>query len=110
MYLVRALLLITAKLNFHVTAAHLPGKTNSIADALSLSLQIPGIFPSSASRPADTSRNLQGSASQADLQSLDEQTAALLFQGLAKSTRRTYNTSQRRFFEFCYWSKRINSN
>ena len=35
MHLVRALFLITAKLNFHVTAAHLPGKTNSIADALS---------------------------------------------------------------------------
>ena len=35
MHLVRALFLITAKLNFHVTAVHLLGKTNSIADALS---------------------------------------------------------------------------
>ena len=35
MYLVRDLFLISAKFKFHIAAAHLPGKTNLIADALS---------------------------------------------------------------------------
>ena len=35
MYLVRDLFLISAKFKFHIAAAHLPGKTKLIADALS---------------------------------------------------------------------------
>ena len=33
-----------------------------------------------------------------------------MFHGLAKSTRRAYSASQRRFLEFCYWSKLIHDN
>lgn len=35
MHLVRALFLVSAKFNFRVCAAHVPGKTNAIADSLS---------------------------------------------------------------------------
>ena len=42
------------------------------------------------------------------MQSLEEQTTALLFEGLAKSTRKTYSTAQLRFLDFRYWSKRVN--
>ena len=35
MHLVRALFLVTARFNFRICAAHVPGKTNRLADALS---------------------------------------------------------------------------
>lgn len=34
---------------------------------------------------------------------------SLLFNGLAKSTRRTYSAAQRRFLEFCFWSGQVQS-
>ena len=34
---------------------------------------------------------------------------SLLFNGLAKSTRRTYSAAQRRFLEFCFWSGQVKS-
>lgn len=44
------------------------------------------------------------------MRSLEELTSSLLFQGLAKSTRRTYTASQHRFLSFCYWSQQLNDN
>ena len=44
------------------------------------------------------------------MQSLTAYTNSLMFHGLAKSTRKTYSSSQRRFLEFCYWSKLIHDN
>ena len=33
-----------------------------------------------------------------------------MFQGIASSTRRTYDSAQRKFLEFCRWSQRVNAN
>lgn len=33
-----------------------------------------------------------------------------MFQGIASSTRRTYDSAQRKFLEFCQWSQRVNEN
>ena len=41
---------------------------------------------------------------------MTDYTTSLLYYGLAKSTRKTYSASQRRFLEFCYWAGHIHEN
>ena len=33
-----------------------------------------------------------------------------MFQGIAKTTRKTYDSAQRKFLEFCHWSQCLNAN
>ena len=33
-----------------------------------------------------------------------------MFQGIAKTTRKTYESAQRKFLEFCHWSQCLNAN
>ena len=54
-------------------------------------------------------RSSCGVESPLDIQHLNEQAMLLLFNGLAKSTRRTYSAAQRRFLEFCFWSGQVQS-
>ena len=66
-----------------------------------------GVSPSRPRSSACPSANTQEFVSPFDMQSLRAYTNSLMFHGLAKSTRKTYSASQRRFLEFCYWSKLI---
>ena len=49
-------------------------------------------------------------ASPSELVELHQQTRALMFQGIASSTRRTYSSAQRKFLEFCHWSQSVHPN
>ena len=49
-------------------------------------------------------------ASPSELVELHQQTRALMFQGIASSTRRTYSSAQRKFLEFCHWNQSVHPN
>ena len=90
MHLVRALFLVTARFNFRICAAHVPGKTNGFADLYMVSTYT-GVSPSRPRSSAYPSANTQEFASPSDMQSLTAYTNSLMFHGLAKSTRKTYS-------------------
>ena len=109
MHLVHALFLVTARFNFCICAAHVPGKTNRLADALSR-FNLQEFSPSHPQNSAYPSANTQEFASPSDMEFFKGLYQFLMFHGLAKSTRKTYSASQRQFLEFCYWSKLIHDN
>ena len=46
----------------------------------------------------------------ARLSPLEQQTQTLMFQGIAKTTRKPYDSALRKFLEFCHWSQCLNAN
>lgn len=84
---------------------HVPGVDNTQTDALSrnnmtkLFLSLPKADPTPTRVPEDLLGNRD--TARLDLYQLESEAARLLYQGLAKSTTKTYSAAQRIFIDFC---------
>ena len=68
------------------------------------------VFRQLAPRPLNPGSGAPLIASPFELSQLEQQTRTLMFQGIAKTTRKTYDSAQRKFLEFCHWSQCLNAN
>ena len=89
MHLLRDLLMSAARFSFSFSVEHVLGVQNEIADALSRFHNTP-----SDARPAAAPGSV-------DRSTLEEHCLGFLAQGLVPSTRKSYSSAQRRFYEFC---------
>ena len=105
MKLVRELFLCAARMNFTIIAKHVPGKDNNIADSMSrFNMQV---FRQLAPHAHLTPIMVPPAVLARGNYKLEQQTRTPMFEGIANSTRRTYDSAQRKFLEFCPWSKCI---
>ena len=108
MHIIRCLTLIECAYDFVVVSKHLPGKHNSIADALSrnhlstfLSLYIPTGFSVPHSSAIITTPTCGMSEARLDLCKLGNSVCKYFHEGLASSTQQSYDSAKARFINFC---------
>jgi len=104
MDLIRCLAFIAAKFQLSMPAVYLPGKENTIADAISrnnLSL-FHSLYPQTPDRSScSTGRPVDGIVPGLDLQSVNKAVERYFSTGLASGTKKTYQAGQRHYLSFC---------
>ncbi len=108
MHLMRCLVFIAARFDFVFTAAHIRGRDNVLADALSRNKSplFLSLFPQALRTPTPLPQALQdlliGSRPAGlDLANLDKSVEFFFRNSLASSTQRSYASAQSRYLTFC---------
>ena len=107
MHLVRCILFFSAAFDFNPTAAHIPGRYNTLADPISRTIHIffPFILPTgylpashSASQHNQCATNRKTGL---DVKQLDTLVSFYFRASLAPSTTHSYELAKRKYLQFC---------
>lgn len=107
MHLLRSIFFFSATFDFNLTAAHIPGRYNTLADAISKNnahlflSSYPQATPQLATVPHDMIRVLLIEKPELDVKQLDTLVSFYFRASLAPSSTHSYESAKRKYLQFC---------